>query len=91
MKDARPWMSKILIAAGLYNLIYGAWVVLFPASTFEMLDMEPPRYMFLWQCIGMIVGVYGVGSGGFRSPPCSSPRGNTITGARGPVRIHDHP
>lgn len=61
MKDARPWMSKILIAAGLYNLIYGAWVVLFPASTFELLDMEPPRYMFLWQCIGMIVGVYGVG------------------------------
>ena len=61
MKDARPWMTKILIAAGLYNLIYGGWVVLFPSSAFEMLEMEPPRYLFLWQCIGMIVGVYGVG------------------------------
>ena len=61
MTGARPWMSKILIAAGLYNLIYGGWVVLFPSSAFEMLEMEPPRYLFLWQCIGMIVGVYGVG------------------------------
>lgn len=61
MKGARPWMSKILIAAGLYNLIYGGWVVLFPESAFNMLDMELPRYLFLWQCIGMIVGVYGVG------------------------------
>ena len=23
--------------------------------------MEVPRYSFLWQCVGMIVGVYGVG------------------------------
>ena len=61
MKAARPWMSKILIAAGLYNLIYGGWVVLFPSSAFELLEMELPRYLFLWQCIGMIVGVYGVG------------------------------
>ena len=61
MKGARPWMSKILIAAGLYNLIYGGGVVLFPESAFNMLDMELPRYLFLWQCIGMIVGVYGVG------------------------------
>ncbi len=61
MNDVRPWMSKILIAAGLYNLIYGAWVVLFPQSAFTLLEMEPPRYLFLWQCIGMIVGVYGVG------------------------------
>ncbi len=61
MKASRPWMSKILIAAGLYNLIYGGWVVLFPRSAFEMLGMEIPRYVFLWQCIGMIVGVYGVG------------------------------
>lgn len=28
---------------------------------FEMINMTPPRYLELWQCIGMIVGVYGVG------------------------------
>jgi small multidrug resistance pump len=23
--------------------------------------MEPARYPFIWQCVGMIVGVYGIG------------------------------
>jgi small multidrug resistance pump len=23
--------------------------------------MEQPRYPFIWQCVGMIVGVYGIG------------------------------
>ena len=28
---------------------------------FKLVEMELPRYPELWQCIGMIVGVYGVG------------------------------
>jgi hypothetical protein len=28
---------------------------------FHYADMEPPKYPQLWQCVGMIVGVYGVG------------------------------
>jgi small multidrug resistance pump len=51
----------ILRAAGIYNMIFGAWVILFPLSVFEWLSMIPPNYPELWQCIGMIVGVYGVG------------------------------
>jgi len=50
-----------LIAAGIYNILWGAWVILFPALSFEILGAEPPRYLELWQCIGMIVGVYGIG------------------------------
>jgi hypothetical protein len=57
----RPWMSVVLVIAGIYNLIFGAWSVLFPESAFILLDMNPPEYLFLWQCIGMIVGVYGIG------------------------------
>ena len=55
------WMSPVLQAAGIYNIAFGAWAVLFPVSVFTMLDMDVPRYPFLWQCIGMIVGVYGIG------------------------------
>lgn len=47
--------------AGLYNLIWGAIVVLFPYFFFDSLGLERPRYIELWQCIGMIVGVYGIG------------------------------
>jgi hypothetical protein len=36
--------------------------VLFPNALFEWTGVDPlPNYPQLWQCIGMIVGVYGVG------------------------------
>ena len=50
-----------LLAAGIYNILWGAWVIVFPAESFSILGAEPPRYLELWQCIGMIVGVYGIG------------------------------
>jgi hypothetical protein len=54
-------MRRVLIAAGLYNLAWGAWVGIFPAALFDALHMAQPNYPQLWQCIGMIVGVCGVG------------------------------
>lgn len=55
------WMSVTLWLAAVYNVLWGAWVVLFPLAAFRWLDMEPPNYPQIWQCVGMIVGVYGVG------------------------------
>ncbi|MEM6820524.1 MAG: SelL-related redox protein [Verrucomicrobiota bacterium] len=55
------WARKALLAAGIYNVLWGAWVVLFPGHWFSILGIESPRYPELWQCIGMIVGCYGVG------------------------------
>lgn len=59
--QVKPWMRYTLLLAGIYNLVWGALVVLFPLKWFELAGMEAPRYPELWQCIGMIVGVYGVG------------------------------
>ncbi|MGL6097401.1 MAG: alkyl hydroperoxide reductase [Fimbriiglobus sp.] len=62
---APKWMSAVLLLAAAYNLMWGAWVVLFPGPSFELSGMmrpgEPLDYPPLWQCIGMIVGVYGIG------------------------------
>ena len=55
------WMRGVLYAGAIYNLAWGAMVVFFPRMPFEWAGMEPPNYLSLWQCIGMIVGVYGVG------------------------------
>lgn len=55
------WAKRWLIAAGIYNLAWGAAVVGFPGLLFELTGMELPRYPQIWQCVGMIVGVYGVG------------------------------
>lgn len=54
-------IMKTLKLAAIYNLIWGAWVILFPNAMFEFLGMEKNNYPEIWQCVGMIVGVYGVG------------------------------
>ena len=55
------WMKHVLLAAGVYNLAWGLWVVCFPGQLFEWSGLEPPRYPQIWQCVGMVVGVYGIG------------------------------
>jgi len=55
------WMRWALKAAGLYNLFWGAIVVLAPALTLDLFHYPPQPTPELWQCIGMIVGVYGIG------------------------------
>lgn len=57
----RPWMRIVLVAAGIYNLAWGGLAILAPQWCFRAVGMEPPNYPELWQCIGMIVGVYGIG------------------------------
>ncbi len=59
--QAPAWMRRWLWAAGLYNLTWGAVVILFPHLLFDLADIERMRYPQIWQCVGMIVGVYGVG------------------------------
>ena len=54
-------MRFTLISAGIYNLIWGTWIVLFPAAFFRWAKMAPTNYPQIWQCVGMIVGVYGIG------------------------------
>jgi len=58
----RPWMTRVLLVAAVYNLAWGALVVGLPGTTLEWAGLEPPlRYPQIWQCLGMVVGVYGVG------------------------------
>lgn len=54
-------MALTLRLAAVYNVLWGGFVVLFPLVPFEWAGLEPPRYPEIWQCLGMVVGVYGVG------------------------------
>jgi hypothetical protein len=56
-----PWLRVALVAAGIYNLAWGAWVVLLPEELFTWAGIAPINYPQIWQCVGMIIGVYGVG------------------------------
>lgn len=55
------WPALMLFIAGFYNIFWGASVILFPTLFFDMMGVQPPVYLSIWQCVGMIVGVYGVG------------------------------
>jgi peroxiredoxin len=58
---APRWMSLILWAAAAYNVIWGSWVILRPLDLFRWTGGDPPNYLAIWQCLGMVVGVHGVG------------------------------
>jgi small multidrug resistance pump len=62
MSERGPsWAAPVLVLAALYNLAFGAFAVLWPRAWFEFANMPVPSMLSLWQCIGMIVGVYGIG------------------------------
>lgn len=62
----RQWMSVTMYVAGVYNLVWGAVVVLSPLLIFRVLGVSESQWpnatgTAIWQCVGMVIGVYGVG------------------------------
>ncbi len=51
----------IFIAAAAYNAGFGLWAAWFPQAFFSLFHLLPPRYPAIWACLGMVVGLYGVG------------------------------
>ena len=41
-------MRWTLIAAGIYNLVWGGVAILAPRFSFELVGMELPRYLEFW-------------------------------------------
>lgn len=59
--NKKDWMYYCLLAAGIYNILWGTYAVLLPRHFFDLINVQQPQYIQFWQCIGMIVGVYGIG------------------------------
>ena len=55
------WMRLVLRIAAIYNMVWGAWVVLFPLSFFQLTGMTEPVHPMIWQGMGMVIGVFGLG------------------------------
>lgn len=58
---APRWMSQVLFAAGIYNLVWGTLTVLFPGVTYALTGLPPLNLPMIWACLGMVIGVYGIG------------------------------
>ena len=50
----QPWFY----AAAAYNLVWGLINILAPGLFFDLLDIERPNYLPIWQVVGMFVLVY---------------------------------
>lgn len=57
----RPWMQITLLAAGIYNLIWGVVTILNPQRIFENLHLALPNYMIMWQGIALVEILFGLG------------------------------
>lgn len=56
------WMSRVLVAAGIYNMVWGAWTILAPGASLRLGGLpDDPVVQPIWQCLGMVIGVYGIG------------------------------
>ena len=47
-------------ALSLHNLAFGVWAGLSPGSYFDLFGMAPPRYPQVWQCLGLVLALYGL-------------------------------
>jgi len=51
----------IFASAAIYNIAFGLWAAVRPLSFFVLFDLTPPVYPSIWACLGMVVGLYGLG------------------------------
>lgn len=63
MPDAvrRDLQRLVLLLAAGYNFAFGAWAILRPGDFFELFGLGPSNQPAIWQCLGMVIGVYGAG------------------------------
>lgn len=60
--DSRAWIHRLFFAlAAAYNVAFATWAIAWPMAFFDRFAMDAPRYPAIWQCLGMVVGVYGLG------------------------------
>lgn len=61
MTAPKPWMTRFLRVAGLFNMAWGALLVLAPNSLFDLASLAHPVYPDLIQDLGLLTGLFGLG------------------------------
>ena len=60
-RESPVWAGQWLFWAGVYNLLWGVITIAAPHLIFDLTGIHRLNYPEIWQCVGMIVGVYGIG------------------------------
>lgn len=56
----RKFHRIIFIVAGCYNILWGLYAVYDPQWLFRFAGLAPINHPQIFQCLGMVVGLYGV-------------------------------
>jgi hypothetical protein len=56
----RRFHRAVFLAAGLYNLAWGAYSALDPQWLFRFARMAPINYPEIFACLAMVIGLYGL-------------------------------
>ena len=59
--DHSRFLRNFFRLAALYNGAWGVWVLLFPRHVFMLAGLPGNNQPWVWQTVGMIVGIYAVG------------------------------
>ena len=60
MMRRRRIHQATFVAAGIYNLLWGAYAAPDPQWLFRFAGMPPANYPGIFACLGMVVGLYGI-------------------------------
>lgn len=55
------WMHATLVAAGIYHILWGLSVIFFPSWWLNFAGISRAESMQMWQVIGMMTAVFGIG------------------------------
>lgn len=58
--DALRRFRGCFLAAAIYNALWGLWVSIWPEHLFQLIGIPSPTPISLWQCVGMLVGLYAI-------------------------------
>ena len=56
----RSFHRAVFVAAGLYNILWGLYVVIDPQWLFRFARMPEENYPQVFACLGMVLGLYGI-------------------------------
>jgi hypothetical protein len=53
-------MRKVLIAAGIYHIVFAVTAICWPHWWFDCIAAEQPNHPMMWQGVGLVTGLFGV-------------------------------
>ena len=56
----RRFHRAVFVAAGAYNIAWGLFTAAYPQWLFDFAGMPAINYAPIMQCLGMVIGLYGV-------------------------------